>query len=91
MDWRWETDPGWWNVVIEPGMFQKRPHTSHRPQSWTPLGHYQTTRGVIGGFYDGDEHWVEFSNDPGFDVVSEPVTFVGLAFAVGALAARRRG
>jgi len=90
MDWGWEFDPGWWDVPLDPGVPVTGLHSSYVPQGWTAPGHYRTPGGVIAGFHHGDEHMVEFSNDPGFDVVPEPMTAGLFAVAVAGLAVRRR-
>lgn len=73
---------------VAPGGSVTSDHMVWSPDLGTPVGTYSVVAGIIGGFHDGEYHFVNSSNDQSFDVVPEPASWTVLS--LGILIARRR-
>ncbi len=65
-------------------------HSFYTVRASTTPGIYDARGGIYGGYYQGDEHWLQSSNNPNIEVVPEPATLAALGLAAVALRRRRK-
>lgn len=83
----------WFDQTVAPGTSRTDEHSRYTVAANQALGVYESSYGVIGGLYDGDEHLIEALPKARIEVVAavpEPATLAGLALGALALSRRRR-
>lgn len=85
----WGFSPGAFSGSLDSGGVIDSTHSFFTPKPTTPNGIYPVYAGVVGGYHNGDQLFVNSANTPGIEVVPEPATLTILGLA-GIAALRRK-
>lgn len=78
------------NLSLNAGDSFTGDHSFYTVRTSTVPGVYDARGGIYGGYYQGDEHWLQSSNNPNIEVVPEPATLAALGVVAVALRRKRK-